>query len=56
MDREDASRLGTMTTYLGMTNLVTPGLITADALHQRCAVMLPNIEAPHTLSVSQMKY
>ena len=55
-DREDASRLGMTATYSDVTNLVTPGPITTDGLHRRCAVARPLIEAPHTPSASQMKY
>ena len=54
-DREDASLLGMTATYSDVTNLITPGPITADGLHRRCAVMRPAIEAPHTLSASQMR-
>ena len=56
MDHQDASQLRMTATYSDVTNLVTPGPITTDGLHQRCAVTQPDIEAPHTLSASQMKY
>ena len=54
-DREDASLLGMTAAYSDVTNLVTPGPITADGLHRRCAATWPDIEAPHTLSASLMK-
>ena len=54
-DREDAFRLATTATYSDVTNLVTPGPITAGGLHRRCAATRPDIEAPHTLSASPMK-
>ena len=54
-DREDASRLGMMATYSDVTNLVTPGLKTADGLHRSYVAMRPDIEAPHTLFASLTK-
>ena len=56
MDRGDAFRLATTATYSDVTNLTTPGLNAADGLHQSYATTRPDLEAPHTLSASQMKY
>ena len=55
-DREDVPRGTKMATYSDMTNLTTPGPNAADGLHQSYATTWPDIEAPHTLSASQMKY
>ena len=45
-----------MATYSDVTKLTTSELNAADGLHQSSAAMRPAIEAPHTLSASQMKY
>ena len=55
-DREDVPRGTKTATYSDVTNLTTPGPNAADGLHQSYATMRPDIEAPHTLSASQMKY
>ena len=55
-DREGVPRETTRATYSDVTNLTTPGPNTADGLHQSYATTRPDIEAPHTLSASQMKY
>ena len=55
-DRVDMPRGTTTATYSDVTNLTTPGPNAADGLHQSYAVRRPDIEAPHTLSASQMKY
>ena len=54
-DRKDASLLGMTATYSDVTNLITPGPITADGHHRRCAMTRPAIEASHTLSASQVR-
>ena len=54
-DREDAPRHATTAIYSDVTNLVTPGPKTADALHRSYIAMRPDIEAPHTLFASLTK-
>ena len=55
-DREGVPRGMTTATYSDVINLTTPGPNTADGLHQSYATTRRDIEAPHTLSASQMKY
>ena len=55
MDREDVPRHATTATYSDVTNLVTPGPITIDGLHQSYVATRLDIEAPHTLFSSLMK-
>ena len=54
-DREDVPRHAMMATYSGVTNLATPGPITADGTHRSYVMMRPDIEAPHTLFASLTK-
>ena len=44
-----------MATYSGVTNLATPGPLTADGLHRSYVAMRLDIEASHTLFASLTK-